>query len=274
MHPDRSYPAPTPDYPYPEALPRRPDLAAEFVSAVTRALGMMFVDHLEVPYLWHYKRDTFSVLENSGRSSVQFLDRDDLWKLYALGIRFRAIYERNNATRTLWEKIKQRRETPELSHAEKYFEEKLLHSICMMSVEAAAEGSDWLAYHYVKEIKRIKEDETADEIVKKLPTKAGSDDIRSGPLMKLVQVSPTHALAGSRIDLLMGRHSVFLSQQWPQRSTTPMVFLYLLSMLSSCQMTSLPSLRVKEPCLPMARPRSRVSRILSLRDICAGPTLT
>lgn len=189
MLPDHSYPAPTPDYPYPEPMPRRPDLAAEFVSAVTRALRMMFVDHLEVPYLWHYKRDAFSVLENSGRSSVQFLDRDDLWKLYGLGIKFRAIYERNNATRTLWEKIKERRETPELSHAEKYFEEKLLQSICMLSVEAAAEGGDWLAYHYAKDIKRIKEDEAADETVKKLPTKAGSDDIRSGPLMKLVQVS-------------------------------------------------------------------------------------
>lgn len=198
MHMDQTWPAPTELYPYPDPAPRRPDLALEFINAVSRALGMLFVDHLEVPYLWHYKRDAFSVLEDSGRQSVQFLDRDDLWKLYELGIRFRAIYERNNATRTLWEQIKLGRETPELSHAETYFEEKLLQSICMLSVEAAAEGSDWLAYHYTKEIKRIKEDKSIDEIVKKLPTKAGSDDLRSGPLMKLVDVSLTGVKCWSR----------------------------------------------------------------------------
>lgn len=168
---------------------RRPDLYADYIEAVSRALSMMFVLHLEVPYLWHYKRDAFSVLENSGRSAVQFLNSDDLWSLFDLGIKYRAIYERNNATRTLWEKIKDRRGDKELSDAEKYLEEKLLTSICSMSVEAAAEGGDWLAYHYAKDIKRIKEEEAADEISKKLPTKAGNDDLRSGPIMKLVDVS-------------------------------------------------------------------------------------
>lgn len=177
-----------PEYNWPVRPARRPDLQADYVEAVSRALSMMFVDHREVPYVWHYKRDAISVLENSGRSSVQFLRSDELWNLFDLGIKYRAIYERNNATRTLWEKIKARRETQELSAAERYLEEKLLTSICTMSVEAAAEGGAWLAYHYAKDIKRIKEDEATDEVSKKLPTKAGSDDLRSGPIMKLVEV--------------------------------------------------------------------------------------
>jgi transcription elongation factor SPT6 len=168
---------------------RRPDLFIGYRNAIARALGFMFVHNLEVPYLWHYKRDAFSVLEDNGRSGVQFLDRDELWKLYELGIRFRAIYERNNHTTNIWEKIKARKEAPDLSDAEKYLEDKLLKSICMMSIEAAAEGGDWLEYHYGDEIRRIKEEETVDEVVKKLPAKAGQDDLRAGPIMKLVKVS-------------------------------------------------------------------------------------
>jgi transcription elongation factor SPT6 len=64
-----------------------------------------------------------------------------------------------------------------------------LKSICMMSIEAAAEGGDWLEYHYRDEIRRIKEEETVDEVVKKLPAHGGQDDMRAGPIMKLVQVS-------------------------------------------------------------------------------------
>jgi transcription elongation factor SPT6 len=189
MHDEHDYPVPTVDYPSPTPAQRRLDLAAQYHTAVARALSMMFVHHLEVPYLWHYKRDAFSVLEQSGRSSVQFLDRDELWKLFELGIRFRAIYERNNYTTTIWDKIKTRRETPELSVAERYLEDKLLRSICMMSIEAAAEGGDWLEYHYRDEIRRIKESESAEDgVVKKLLAKAVQGDIRSGPIVKLVEV--------------------------------------------------------------------------------------
>lgn len=146
---------------------------------------MMFVQHLEVPYLWHYKRDVFSVLEDSGRSSVQFLERDDLWRLYELGIRLRAIFERNQQTQRLWDKIKARR--PDVQ--DEYLTSTLLPSVCMMSVEAAAEGSDWLAYHYAEDLRRIKEDEAIDEGTKRLPERSGQEEIRSGPIMKLVEVS-------------------------------------------------------------------------------------
>jgi transcription elongation factor SPT6 len=187
---DNAYP-PMPSYEYMhtyEPARRRPDLFVGFRTAIARALGFLFNHQLEVPYLWHYKRDAFSVLEGGGATTVQFLDRDELWKVYELGIRFRAIYERNNHTTNIWEKIKSRKDSPELSVAERYFEDKLLKSICMMSIEAAAEGGDWLEYHYRDEIRRIKEDENSD-VVKKLPAKAGQEDIRSGPIMKLVQVS-------------------------------------------------------------------------------------
>jgi transcription elongation factor SPT6 len=76
-----------------------------------------------------------------------------------------------------------------LTDAEKYLEDKLLRSICMMSVEAAAEGGDWLEYHYRDEIRHIKDEDNVGSVVKKLAAKVGQEDIRTGPIMKLVQVS-------------------------------------------------------------------------------------
>ncbi|WWC89746.1 transcription elongation factor SPT6 [Kwoniella dendrophila CBS 6074] len=162
---------------------RRVELSEEFKGAVSSALNMMFVQHLEVPYLWHYKRDTFSKLENEGASSIQFLERDELWSLYTLGQKFRAIYERNQQTQQSWEKIKLRR--PDIQ--DEYLTTKLLSSICMMSIESAAEGSDWLSFHYASDLKAIKEDEAIEEGAKRLPERGDNEDLRSGPIMKLVE---------------------------------------------------------------------------------------
>ncbi|WVR05399.1 transcription elongation factor SPT6 [Kwoniella sp. DSM 27419] len=183
MHEEGAYPEATFDNPSPYPVYRRPDLALEYRKVVSTALDMMFVQHLEVPYLWHYKRDAFSVLENQGQSSVQFLERDELWQLYTLGIRFRAIFDRNQQTQQSWEKIKARRPDVE----DTYLTTKLLPSICMMSVESAAEGGDWLAYHYASDLKAIKEDEAIEEGAKRLPERSEMDDLRRGPIMKLVE---------------------------------------------------------------------------------------
>jgi transcription elongation factor SPT6 len=163
---------------------RRPELEKEFTAAVAKAIDMMFVQNLEVPYLWHYKRDAFSLLENQGQSSVQFLERDELWTLYTLGMRFRAIYERTEQMRETWTKIKQRR--PEVEDS--YLTQTLLPSVCMMSIEAAAEGAEWLAYHYAEDLRRIKEDEAIEGGTKRLPERMAQEDLRSGPIAKLVEV--------------------------------------------------------------------------------------
>ncbi|WRT67313.1 transcription elongation factor SPT6 [Kwoniella shivajii] len=183
LHEEGSYPEPTLDNPTPYPVYRRTELSIEFRNAVSSALNMMFVQHLEVPYLWHYKRDAFSVLENQGQSSVQFLERDELWSLYTLGIRFRAIFDRNQQSQQLWSKIKNRR--PDIE--DQYLTSTLFPSICMMSIEAAAEGSDWLSFHYANDLKVIKEDQAIEEGAKRLPERNEIDDLRSGPVMKLVE---------------------------------------------------------------------------------------
>jgi len=188
LHQEGAYPEPTLADPSPYPAPRRSDLAKAFVDVVSTALHMMFVQHLEAAYLWHYKRDVFSMLENQGQSSVQFLERDELWQLFTLGIRYRAIFERCSQITSMWEKIKNR--SPDVQ--DDYLTGTLLLSVCMLSVEAAAEGYDWLAYHYTEELRRIKEDEAIEEGTKRLPERAAQEDLRAGPIMQLVQVSDWH----------------------------------------------------------------------------------
>lgn len=170
----------------------RPDLEQEFKTAVTNAIHMMFVEQCEVPYIWHYKRDALSKLENEGQSSVQFLERDELWTLYNLGIKFRAVYERIEQVRDTWNKIQSKK--PELK--DDYLTQTLLSSILKMGIEAASDGVDWLNYKYHQEIRQIKEEEEladaenatdGDRKAKKLPERAAHDELRSGPIMKLVE---------------------------------------------------------------------------------------
>ncbi len=94
------------------------------------------------------------------------------------------------------EKIKTRR--PDL--VDEYLTGTLLPSVCMMSIEAAAEGYDWLAYHYAEDLRRIKEDEAIEEGTKRLPERATLDDLRTGPIMQLVQVSRFQGILWCMLD--------------------------------------------------------------------------
>ena len=185
MHADGSYPPANYNDPndYRPPAERRSDLGPEFIKAVALALDMLFVQNLEVPYLWHYKRDAFSVLEDQGGRSVQFLERDELWALYELGLRYRAINARCEQIRSMWAKIKELR--PDIE--DDYLTNTLLPYICTKSIEAAAEGYNWLLFHYPDEIRHIKEDETIEEGGKRLVERSLRDETRSGPIMKLVE---------------------------------------------------------------------------------------
>lgn len=183
QHPDKSWPEPSYEDPEPQPAPRRDDLAAEYLKAVSSALDMMFVQNLEVPYLWHYKRDVFSALENQGQTSIQFLERDELWQLYTLGIRFRAIWERCEQVKQQWNKIRARR--PDLE--DKYLTMTLLPSVLNMSIEAAAEGAEWLSYHYGEDLRAIKEEEAIEDGLKRLPQRNSDEEMRHGPIMQLVK---------------------------------------------------------------------------------------
>lgn len=249
LHADGSYPEPTVENPQPYPAFRRSDLLADFIKAVSTALNMMFVQHLEVPYLWHYKRDAFSVLENQGQSSVQFLERDELWQLYNLGLKFRAIHARCAQITNMWGKIKAK--NPEAENS--YLTNTLLASVCMMSIEAAAEGYEWLSYHYPEEIKAIKEEESLEEGVKRLPERSGEDK-RHGPISQLVKVRIVVRNVVSRADAVSRRlASTFLRSQ--SRSMTLRVSQYRQRIQRSRRRNSLRNTLVQEHTTSVLRTR-------------------
>ncbi|TYJ56714.1 transcription elongation factor SPT6 [Cryptococcus floricola] len=180
---DVGYPPQTADNPMPHPVYRRPELQSEFEKAVSSALNMLFVQHLEVPYLWHYKRDAFSLLENQGQTSILFLERDELWQVYSLGQRYRAIYERNQQTRQLWDKIEAQRGVV----VDDDFSPDLLFEFCSASIEAAGEGAEWLQYHFATEMRAIRDEQALDDATKKLPERGDQEDIRRGPIVKLAE---------------------------------------------------------------------------------------
>lgn len=221
MGEENSYPPPPP---YGSGIPwipisRRTELYNQFYQAVVSALDSMFVKQHEVPYLWHYKRDQFALLEDEGRRAVQFLERDELWTLYTLGVRFQSIFSRVEEAKDLFERIKTKRPAPPAStpapaptsdengsdeaavaaaaapadpHAAKdtYLFNNLLNSICLQSMEAAADAMDWLEYHYATEVKQVREDEAMMAEVegkRRLPERVTIKDMRTGAIMELVK---------------------------------------------------------------------------------------
>ena len=172
--------------------PRRPELAPQYAKAVEDAMDCLFNKHYEVPYLWHYKQDQFAHLEDNGRRAVHFLDRDDLWSVYSLGVQYQAIHARVQEARSLYVKIKAKRlPSDEERYAAKdaYFENDLLNTICLQSIEAAADAIAWLEYNYATEVRQVREDEAmlADtEGKRRLPERNSTKDIRAGAIMGLV----------------------------------------------------------------------------------------
>lgn len=80
-----------PDGPYHAQLP-------ELVIAIICALRYLFVQTLEVPYIWAFKRDYISSFDPSNpRGQVELLSLDDLWRVYAVGQKYLSLLERRSA---------------------------------------------------------------------------------------------------------------------------------------------------------------------------------
>ncbi|KAE9382400.1 hypothetical protein BT96DRAFT_785886, partial [Gymnopus androsaceus JB14] len=64
----------------------------ELVMAVTFALQSMFVDEYEVPYIWMHRHDYISHFDINDTHSPrqELLSLPDLWRIYALGKKYRS----------------------------------------------------------------------------------------------------------------------------------------------------------------------------------------
>jgi len=107
--------------------------------AVTFALRSMFVDEYEVPYIWTHRRDYISHFDiNDTRSPRQeLLFLPDLWRIYALGQKYRSLLERRNSLTASYNR---------LGVDDSYYTDEVFPAID--SVEMVADTTEWLLLKY------------------------------------------------------------------------------------------------------------------------------
>lgn len=145
-----------------------PRLRDAFVGAVFRVLQFLCVEYYEVPFIWVHRRDHFfhhdlTALDPQDRSKA-LLSREDLWKIYQLAIKYRALCDRKIILSKLWAKV----------HDDNPYFDTLYESA--QNLEEVADLTDWVTTKYQARLKELAQNAGADLI----PDDAEVDAVRNG----------------------------------------------------------------------------------------------
>ncbi|KAF8625819.1 hypothetical protein AX15_005199 [Amanita polypyramis BW_CC] len=169
-------------------------LKGALVMSVTYALRFLFVEEFEVPYIWTHKRDYICHFDMQDmRTRIEILSLNELWRIYALGMKYRSLLERRRALKSSYER---------LSVKDAYFEDDVLPQID--SAEMVADATEWLSLKY-KEKKsgevqlRFHDDEQVESTKKrKMPSRISAYEIAKRSIVsKLAQgfgIQPHHVV--------------------------------------------------------------------------------
>jgi transcription elongation factor SPT6 len=131
-----------------------PPLREPFISAIQRVLHFLCVDYFEVPFIWVHRRDYFIYYnpdsEDPASRSRALLSREDLWKLYHLAIKYRALLDKKAHLLKLWEKL----------HVDDEYFTDTFSSI--ESLEEASDLVEWVSMKYYRQIKELSQAAGAD----------------------------------------------------------------------------------------------------------------
>ncbi|KAF8576398.1 transcription elongation factor Spt6 [Ramaria rubella] len=158
-------------------------LLAELIMAVQTSLDYLLCQNLEVPYIYTHRRDYISYFDATlARGSVELLRRDELWRVYALGQRYRALVERKKLLDNAYQR---------LAVTDEYFENDIRSAID--SIEVVADTTEWLSMKY-KDQKadatalRFHDDEEPEEKKMKMPSRISAYEIaKKTPLARLAR---------------------------------------------------------------------------------------
>ena len=161
----------------------------DLVQATTNALRFLFVHEFEVPYIWTHKRDFISYFNPADlRTRVELLSLEELWRVYAVGQKYRSLLERRKALDALYTR---------LGVSDEYFENEIRKKV--ETVEMVADATEWLGMKYREdkkqhfEIQFHDDDEEQPESKRwKQPSRVSAYDIAKKSIVsKLAQVSNT-----------------------------------------------------------------------------------
>lgn len=133
-----------------------PPLRDVFTSAVQRVLEFLCVEYFEVPFIWVHRRDYFihhdpNSLDPATRSKA-LLSREDLWRIYNLAVKYRALLDKKAQVLKLWQKLQKDDES---------FTDAF-NSID--SPEEAADLVEWVTMRYQAQLKELSQAAGADYI--------------------------------------------------------------------------------------------------------------
>lgn len=159
----------------------------ELVQAISYTLRYLFVQEFEVPYIWTHKRDYISYFNPQDlKTRVELLTLEDLWRVYAVGQKYRSLVERRKALDALYGR---------LGVSAEYFENEIRKKV--ETVEMVADSTEWLSMNYRDTKKQqfefqFHDDEEQPELQKrKMPSRTSAYDIaKKSVVAKLAQVYP------------------------------------------------------------------------------------
>lgn len=111
-------------------------LLHKLVEAVTEVLKYLFVQRLEVPFIYAHRRDyiTYYDLKQPRASRVELLGRNDLWRIYELGQKYQSLRQRLQGLQETYK---------HLNVQDEYYEQHLKGNID--SVDVVSDITQWLA---------------------------------------------------------------------------------------------------------------------------------
>ncbi|KAL6300573.1 SH2 domain-containing protein [Sparassis latifolia] len=158
----------------------------DLVEAISNALRFLFVQEFEVPYIWTHKRDYISYFNPQDlRTRVELLSLEELWRVYAVGQKYRSLLERRQTLEALYSR---------LGAKDDYFDNEVRKRI--ENVEMVTDATEWLGMKY-RESKKDKfelhfhDDEEHPEVKKrKLPSRVSAYEMAKKSIVsKLAQAS-------------------------------------------------------------------------------------
>lgn len=148
-------------------------LLSDLIQAVIQSLRFIFVDLLEVPYIWTHRRDYTSYFNpHDMRTRVSLLSLEELWRVQALGQKYCSLIERRTAMESLYHR---------LGASDEYYETQITRRID--SVDVIVDTTEWLSMKYKEKKKdqfdfHFHDDEESTEAPKrKLPSRVSDYEV-------------------------------------------------------------------------------------------------
>ena len=155
------------------------------VLAVSYSLRFLFVHEFEVPYIWTHKRDYISYFNpQEMRTRIELISLAELWRINALGQKYRSLLERRNALSAAYTRLKV---------VDDYFEHIITPKID--TVEMVADATEWLSMKYKTNKQdafdlQFHDDEEVVDRKRKAPSRVSAYEIaKKSVVSKLADVS-------------------------------------------------------------------------------------